>query len=404
MNTAVNSAEKQISPVRMMFVSGIGLLFDSLDVGILSFVVVVLTKLWHLSPTQAGLLGSMNLIGMAIGAAMAGMLADRFGRKRVFLWTLLIYSVATGASALASGIGVLLVIRFFVGWGLGGELPVATAYVLESSPEHLKARRVVLLESFWALGSLVAAILSFFVIPNISWRVAFLIGAIPALYAIILRRELPETPLYKKFGKKGDVWGKFASLWTNGNARTTIVVWILWFSILFAYYGMFFWLPSIMFDKGFPVVKSFGYVLLMTIAQFPGYMTAAYLIEKWGRKTVLVIFMILSAIFALLFGFAESSTMLFVAGIGLNFFNLGAIGSMYALAVESYPTVYRGTGMGWSMGFGRIGGLIAPYLVGYWKGIYSYGTIFTIFFATTLVAAIIALIWAKETKGLTASK
>jgi putative MFS transporter len=400
MNATQDIVKKPVSPLRMLTVSGIGLMFDSLDVGILSFVVVVLSKLWHLTPQQSGLLGSMNLIGMAVGAAMAGMLADRYGRKQVFLWTLLIYSLATGASALAGGFLILLVLRFFVGWGLGGELPVATAYVLESSPDRLKARRVVMLESFWALGSLISAILSYFVIPSIGWRMAFLIGAVPALYAIILRRELPETPLFRKYGKQEPVFRKFASLWKDGNARTTLVVWILWFSILFAYYGMFFWLPSIMYAKGFSVVKGFGYVLLMTVAQFPGYLSAAYLIETWGRKTVLVLYMILASIFALMFGYATGLGMLIVAGLGLNFFYLGAIGAMYAYAIESYPTAYRGTGMGWSMGFGRIGGLIAPYLVGFWVSHnVSYPTIFGIFFMTTLIAALIALLWGKETKG-----
>lgn len=393
------------SPLHLLVVSGVGLMFDSLDVGILAFVVVVLKSAWNLTSQQVGLLSSINLIGMAVGAAMAGMLADRFGRKAIFLWTLLVYSIATGLSALAVGFLSLIALRFIVGWGLGGELPVATTFVLESSPEPERARRVVWLESFWALGSLISALLSYFVIPSLGWRVAFLIGAVPALYVIILRWKLPESPQFNRIKAiriKESAWQKFNDLWSRPNRTRTIALWILWFCIMFAYYGMFMWLPSIMVVKGFSVVKSFGYTLVMTLAQFPGYLSAAYLVETWGRKKVLVTYMFMSALFALLFGFAPNTTILLLAGLGLSFFNLGAFGAMYAYSVEQYPTANRGTGMGWAMGIGRIGGWIAPYMVGILVGRhFQIPTIFTIFFITTLFASIVGLIWGVETKGKT---
>jgi MFS transporter, putative metabolite:H+ symporter len=228
-STMSSDSVQNFSSKRILIASGLGLLFDSMDVGLLSYVLVSVAKLWHLSPTVTGLIGSVSLIGMAVGSALAGSLSDRFGRRKLFMITLLIYSLATGLSALATGVGIFFVLRFLVGIGLGGELPVATTYVLESSPEEVRGRRVVFLESFWALGSLVAAILAFFVIPSVGWRVVFLIGAIPALYTVVLRYALPESKRYQQLTKRPSIGESFRSIWSNGMARRSLVTWILWF-------------------------------------------------------------------------------------------------------------------------------------------------------------------------------
>ena len=169
--TPVGTHVNSPSANRILIVSGFGMLFDAFDVGLLSYVLISIAKLWHINPTVTGLIGSVSLVGMAIGSALAGSLADRFGRRSLFMVTLLIYSLATGLSALATGVIMFFILRFLVGLGLGGELPVATTYVLESSDSNRRGRRVVYLETFWALGSLVAALVSFFVIPSLGWRI-----------------------------------------------------------------------------------------------------------------------------------------------------------------------------------------------------------------------------------------
>jgi MFS transporter, putative metabolite:H+ symporter len=394
------SPKAQPSATRILVVSGLGLLFDSMDVGLLSYVLVSLGKLWHLQPTTIGLLGSVSFIGMAIGSALAGSLSDRFGRRTMFMWTLLIYSVATGLSSLAMGVGIFFVLRFFVGLGLGGELPVATTYVLESSREEVRGRRVVFLETFWALGSLVAAIISFFVIPSVGWRVVFLIGALPALYTLVLRIALPESPRFRTLEKRPSIRTSFSLLWSKGIARRSVVTWILWFTMNFAYYGITLWLPSVMALKGYSLVHSIGYVLVMTLAQVPGYLTAAWLVEKWGRKRTLVPAMILSAFAALLFGFANSTIWLIVCGLLVNFFLLAAFAGTYIFTVEQFPTRARGSGMGWAAGFGRVGGIIAPYATGALIAAHvSFGWIFGTFFLVMLIGFFVVLLFGQETKG-----
>ncbi|WP_211745281.1 MFS transporter [Paenibacillus sp. Marseille-Q4541] len=387
---------------KLLFSAGLSWMFDAMEVGMMSFIVAALAKEWLLSPSEVGLVTSSTSIGMAVGAALAGTLADKYGRKAVLMWTLLIFSVASGFSALATGYVFLCLIRFVAGIGLGGELPVASTLVSESVPAKERGRAVVLLESFWAAGWIISALISYFVIPQYGWRVAFLIGALPALYALYLRRAIEDPPNFNKKSelKKVSFREKFKSVWSVEHRKTTLMLWILWFTVVFSYYGMFLWLPSVMTAKGYELVKSFQYVLIMTLAQLPGYFTAAYFIEKFGRKFVLVVYLVMTAVSALWFGNAGSEVSLILAGMSLSFFNLGAWGGMYAYTPELYPLKARSTGVGLSASVGRVGGVIAPLLVGLLvqKGV-PFSTIFTLFFVTVLIGAMAVLVLGKETKG-----
>ncbi|WP_138755469.1 MFS transporter [Paenibacillus sinopodophylli] len=391
---------------KLLVSAGFSWLFDAMEVGMISFIVTALAVEWQLGAQQVGLLMAINSIGMAVGAAVAGLLADRYGRRAILMWTLIIFSVASGLSALAVGYAMLCVLRFVAGFGLGGELPVASTLVSESMPAAERGRAVVLLESFWAGGWILAALISFFVIPHYGWRLAFVIGALPVFYALYLRRTIQDSPSYKaQQGMRLSLKERVGSIWSMRNRRATIMLWILWFTVVFSYYGMFLWLPSVMVLKGFDLVKSFQYVLIMSIAQLPGYFTAAYFIEKFGRKFVLVTFLLLTACSALWFGNAETEGALIASGICLSFFNLGAWGGMYAYTPELYPTAVRGTGTGFAASFGRIGGIIGPYLVGMLvAGKTDITSIFIIFFVTIIIGAMAVLFLGKETKGIDPDK
>lgn len=386
---------------KLLFSAGISWLFDAMDVGIISFIVAALAVDWKLGAQQIGLLAAINSIGMAVGAAVAGASADRYGRRSVLLITLLIFSVASGLSALATGFIMLCTLRFITGFGLGGELPVASTLVSESFPAAERGRAVVLLESFWACGWIIAALISYFVIPTYGWRAAFLIGALPALYALYLRRAIQDSPRFNaERSRRLTLKERVTSVWSANFRKSTITLWILWFIVVFSYYGIFLWLPSVMVLKGFSLVKGFQYVLIMTLAQLPGYFTAAYLIEKFGRKFVLVTYLLLTAFSAIWFSSASTEAMLIAAGISLSFFNLGAWGAMYAYTPELYPTSVRSTGVGLAASFGRVGGIIGPYLVGLLVSRHhSITSIFTIFFIAIVFGALVLLFFGKETKG-----
>lgn len=387
---------------KLLLSAGLSWMFDAMDVGMISFVVAALAKEWSLRPGQIGLLTSINSLGMAAGAAAAGILADKYGRKNILLWTLIIFSAATGLSSLAAGFALLCVLRFIAGFGLGGELPVASTLVSESVEPKDRGRAVVLLESFWAVGWIAAALIAYFVIPDYGWRLALVIGAVPVLYALYLRRAIEDSPRFAGIRKAPVPFTKrFASVWSAEYIRSTVMLWILWFTVVFSYYGIFLWLPSVMVLKGFSLVRSFEYTLIMTLAQLPGYFTAAYFIEKFGRKFVLIVYLFFTAVSAAWFGFASSEGMLIAAGVCLSFFNLGAWGGMYAYTPELYPTAIRSTGVGMAASFGRIGGIIAPLLVGVlveWS--VSIQAIFLLFFVTVIIGAAAVLFLGKETKGL----
>ncbi|MGX6445997.1 MFS transporter [Neobacillus sp. K501] len=399
-----NRMEKQMAAPnrKLLWIAGTGWMFDAMDVGMLSFIIAALKVEWDLTAQQMGWIGSIQSIGMAVGALIFGVMADRIGRKNVFIITLLLFSLGSGVSALATGLFMFLVLRFFIGMGLGGELPVASTLVSESVPAEKRGRVVVLLESFWAAGWLIAAIISYFVIPKFGWQIALLLSAAPALYALYLRINLPDSPRYEavKKTKKISVMESLAALWSNEHRRQTIMLWIVWFCVVFSYYGMFLWLPSVMVMKGFSLIKSFQYVLIMTLAQLPGYFTAAWCIERFGRKFVLIVYLLGTAISAYLFGNADTEAFLMIFGILLSFFNLGAWGGLYAYTPEQYPTVIRGTGSGMAASFGRVGGVLGPLLVGYWvTQEMAIGTIFTIFCISVLLAVFAVLFLGKETKN-----
>lgn len=415
---------------KLLIVTGLGWLFDSMDTGLISFVLPMLAKDWNLAPEQVGLIGSIGLFGMAIGAVMAGSLADKFGRKNIFAATVILYSVSTGLCAVAWSYESLLVFRFLVGFGLGGELPVAATLVSEYAPSHLRGRFIVLLESFWGVGWLVAALLSYFFIPAFGWKSAFVIGALPAFYVFLIRLHMPESVRYlvskgrvdeaekiiddlecklgvehKPFDKNvqiPEVPQPSPALLFNSQFRVrTIMLWLTWFGIVFSYYGIFMWLPSIVYAQGFAVIKSFEYVLVMTLAQLPGYFTAAWLVDKIGRRYTLSSFLLMSGVCAFLFGNATSSTELLISGAAMSFFNLGAWGVIYTYTPELYPTFIRALGSGYAAGFGRIGGIIAPALVGSLIASgFHFNIIFGLFASVFVAISVIVLSLGLESKQM----
>lgn len=418
---------------KLLAVTGLGWLFDSMDTGLISFVLPVLAKEWGLAPEQMGWIGSIGLIGMALGAVISGTVADKIGRKAVFAITVLLYSLATGMCALSWSYESLLVFRFFVGFGLGGELPVAATLMSEYAPSNLRGRFIVLLESFWGLGWLVAACIAYLLIPQFGWQMAFIIGTLPALYAFVIRMHMPESVRYlishgkvdeakdiilmleKKLNVESQPFSNeltpeekgtavqnapgFTVLWSSKYIRRTIMLWLSWFGIVFSYYGIFMWLPSIVFQQGFEVVKTFEYVMIMTVAQLPGYFAAAWLVDIIGRKYTLSLFLLMSGVASYFFGNAATPETLLMWGATMSFFNLGAWGVIYTYTPEMYPTSIRALGSGWAAGFGRIGGMTAPALVGIMMtagmGIES---VFGMFAAVFVIVSLVVLILGIETR------
>ena len=426
---------------KLLVGSGIGWALDAMDVGLISFVMLALAHQWQLDAHTLGWIGSIGFVGMALGASLGGLLADRIGRRQVFAVTLLVYGIATGASALVGSVAALIALRFVVGLGLGAELPVASTLVSEYSPRAIRGRMVVALEAFWAVGWILAALLGYLVIPasDNGWRWALAVGIVPTVYALVIRFGLPESVRFLEgkgrhaqaeaavrgfeasagvpapesvSGKAGErdaappgVAGTESSAAAAGEGRThravdlvtgeyrrrTIALWTVWFMVNLSYYGAFIWLPNLISAQGFSLVKSMEYTLLITLAQLPGYALAAWLIEVWGRRATLATFLLGSAVSAGAFGLAHGPTYIVVVGMCLSFFNLGAWGALYAVSPEIYPTTIRGTGTGAAAAFGRIASIIAPISVPYLRDAGGLPLVFTVFGGAFVIAAVAAL-------------
>ncbi|MGI8947590.1 MAG: MFS transporter [Ornithinimicrobium sp.] len=400
---------------RLLVGSGTGWALDAMDVGLISFVGAALAAEWSLSRTEQSWLLSIGFVGMAIGATVGGRLADRYGRRTVFAATMVLYGVATGASALVTGLSVLLLLRFVVGLGLGAELPVASTLVSELSPTKIRGRMVVLLEAFWAVGWVLAALLGYFVVQayDDGWRWAFLAGLVPAAYAVVVRLGLPESALFlERRGRVEEaeqVVRDFEAsagvepvpsrdlpaasdaapdrLWGTTYRVRTAAIWTVWFCVNFSYYGAFIWLPTLLVDRGFDLVTSFGYVLIITLAQLPGYAVAAFLIETWGRRPTLAAMLVGSAVAAAAFGMADSVPQILAAGMAMSFCNLGAWGALYAVTPEIYPTAMRASGAGSAAGFGRIASIVAPLSVPVFLGLVGSAGLFVVFAVAFAVGA-----------------
>jgi putative MFS transporter len=281
----------------------------------------------------------------------------------------------------------------------------------------------VILESFWAVGWTAAALIGYFVIPTSDdgWRWALAFGAVPAVWAIFVRLRLPESvrfleakgrhaeaeTIVKGFEDAAAVSTPppapeavqppqrtsrpLATLFGQRLRRRTVSLWIVWFCVNFAYYGAFIWLPTLLVAAGFSLVRSFEYTLIITLAQLPGYAASAWLVEKWGRRVTLAVFLAGSAVSAGLFGTAGDVTTILVFGSLMSFFNLGAWGALYAVTPELYPTAVRGTGAGSAAGFGRLASIIAPLCVPLLLSAGGVALPFGVFAGVFAVAAIAAL-------------
>lgn len=410
---------------RLLGGSGIGWALDAMDVGLISFVLAQLAVVWHAEAAQLSWVASASFVGMAIGASVGGLLADRMGRRQVFALTLLVYGVFTGVSALSWSIGALIALRFLVGLGLGAELPVASTLVSEFAPARIRGRVIVILESFWAVGWTVAALIGYFVVPtgDDGWRWALALGAAPAAWAIFVRLRLPESVRFLESKGRTDeaertvrafehaaggastghagagaprviasaAEGPVPTLFGPRLRRRTVSLWLVWFCVNFAYYGAFIWLPTVLVASGFSLVRSFGFTLIITLAQLPGYALSAWLVEKWGRRVTLAVFLMGSAASAALFGTSSDVVPILVFGSLLSFFNLGAWGALYAVTPELYPTRVRGTGAGWAAGFGRLASIIAPLCVPLLLAAGGVALPFGVFAAVFVLAAVAAL-------------
>jgi putative MFS transporter len=408
-------------------------MFDTIDLGSMTFLLSPLKAEFQLTTTQAGLLGSMSFAGMFFGAMISGIVGDKWGRLKTLQISMLIWGTSGLLCAVATNVETLFLFRFLLGVGLGSELPVATAMLPELLPKTHRGRYVAIMEGLLPVGLIIAGLITYFVLPLVGWRWVFVIEALPAFWLIMIRRKLPESPRWLesigytqkaeetmvqmekeveiRYGKPLPDYVKtglieeqsskapLTELWSSRYWKRTLMLWIIWPFLLFGYYGLTTWLGSLLIEAGFTITSSITYVILITLGGIPGFLVASYLIEKIGRKPVASTAMVLTAISAYFYGHAGNLPSLIIWGFLLQFFVYAMWSSVYAYTPELYPTRMRATGCGMSSAIGRIGALLGPFVVGIVLVNYGVGAVFTMGSATFLISAAALLLLGPETKG-----
>lgn len=378
---------------KLLWICGASWAADAMEVLLIGFAIPSLVADWGLSRAQGGQLASALFFGMLVGAWFWGALSDYIGRRFSFVTTIGVDSLFGLLSALAPSFPVLLVLRFLTGLGVGGTLPVDYAIFSEYLPTRQRGRYLVYLESFWALGTIVAAGLSWLIVPNlpeVGWRYLLAASAVPGLIVFWIRRTIPESPRHLLVHGREDealrvvrhvarengvelaveqlasepprTEAPLQTIFQGAFLPRTAMMTVAWFMLSLGYYGLFIWLPRIFRDQGFSFLATYQNTFLLALAQLPGYFSAAWLIERWGRVRTLGLYLLASAVATYVFAVVTNLTGIVVASVVMSFFVLGAWGALYAYTPELYPTTARGTGMGWAGGVARVAGIVAPLL------------------------------------------
>ncbi|HPH95330.1 MAG TPA: MFS transporter [Anaerolineaceae bacterium] len=411
---------------KLMLVCGLGWAADAMEVLLISFALPALSAEWNLSNAEKGWLGTAIFLGMLAGAWFWGRLSDRLGRKFGFISTVAIDSIFGLLSAFSPSFIWLVIFRALTGFGVGGTLPVDYSIFSEYLPTRQRGRNLVLLEAFWALGSIAAAGLAWLVVPTLGWRWLLALSAVPGLIIFFIRRDIPESPRYllangqpeaarkvlEEVARQNGVTlspeplaippaarpAKTSDLFNPALRRTTLLLWGLWFAISLGYYGVFTWLPSYFKASGMEMLPVYQNTFLLALAQLPGYFSAAWLVERWGRRRTLAVYLAASGVFTYLFAAVNGLNFMVGMGAWMSFFTLGAWGVIYTITPEAYPTHLRGTGMGAASSMTRLAGAIAPTLGAALMGV-SLLIPLTIYAVAYLIAGGMALALPHETRA-----
>ncbi|GAB2489621.1 MFS transporter [Comamonas humi] len=432
MSSAFISVEKGIQTAgvgkfqyRLFVIFGLVWLADAMQVLSIGFSAPSIAKTFGKTVPEALQTGTFFFIGMLIGAFVFGRLADRIGRRPVLMMAVVIDACCGVASAFAPEFAWLLFLRFLTGIGVGGTLPVDYTMMAEFLPSDRRGRWLVLLESFWAVGTIFLAILALVAVSwgDDAWRVIFFVTGIPALIGVVLRFYIPESPMFLNRNGKSDqarkVLERVAKV--NGNTapipelqpekqerksvfalfsgelrRRSLALFLAWALISIAYYGVFVYLPVKLSSEGFAFMRGQVFLVVLALVQLPGFALSAYGVERWGRKPTLIGFLLLSAVGCMLYSLGSSPVVVIGSTLLMSFSLLGTWGALYAFTPEVYPTDLRASGMGMAGAVARFGGLFAPAIIA--PIMASHFTLALVVLSSMLVAGAVS-IWAVDVES-----
>ncbi len=381
-------------------------MLDAFDVMLYALVLsaLVLDPTLGLDLVTGGYLGSITLAASAVGGAVFGVIADRLGRTRALTLSILIYSVFTFACGLAQDVWHLAVFRLFLGLGMGGEWASGATLVSETWPERHRGKALGLVQSCWAIGYGLAAMVNWIVLPRFGWRAVFFVGILPALFTLWIRRHVQEPEIWTEARVPRVRAAAVRRSAFSGLMRITLVLTAMNAATMFAWWGLNLWVPSYLslpVDRGgigLSTTAMSWFVLAMQVGMWFGYVTFGFISDAFGRKPTYMTYLAAAAALVWAYGSTREPMYLLLLGPFVAFFGTGYFSGFGAIAAEIYPTSIRATAMGITYNVGRLLSAVAPLVIGTLAQTRGFGPAFTLTSAAFLVAAVLWL-WLPETRG-----
>ncbi len=373
-------------------------MLDAMDVMLFTFALNAIRAEFQLSGSQAGSVAAASLLASAFGGVLFGWLADRCGRVRALSWSILIYSVATALTATSGSLAQLLLWRLLLGVGMGGEWSAGAVLVAETWPAEHRGKAIGIMQSGWAVGYMLAALLSGVILPRYGWRLLFVAGAAPALLVIWIRRRVQEPQVWRK----PEHGGGTSLLKVRGRiVRASLLT----ACVLFAYWGLFTWLPAYlgasreMGGAGLSVVKTSAWMLPVQIGALLGYLSFGFLADRFGRRPVFIGFVLAAAALVPAYGSAARLvSLLLILGPLIGFFGHGYFSLFGAMLAELFPTSIRATAQGLCYNVGRAASALAPVAIGALSDRWGIGPALGMTSAF-FVASAVLILWLPETRA-----
>jgi MFS family permease len=386
---------------RSLIAGGLGWMLDAFDVMLYSMVLAHLMRDFGMSKETGGLLNSLTLIASAVGGLLFGFIADRIGRTRSLMASILVYSLASGACGLSNSIVQLAICRLILGLGMGGEWTAGAALVAETWPAEHRGKALGIMQSTFAIGEMAAAGVAGFIVPRYGWRAVFFVGILPALTIFWILRRVPESQIWQNQRKQKIDIRKFMR-------RDILAPGILATAMnacgMFGFWGLFTWIPAYLSlpvsqgGRGLSMMATTTWLIVMGVGKWLGYVLFGFAADRFGRRKSYVGYLLIAAALVPLYGMSKSPLWLFILGPPVAFFGTGFFSGFGAIAAEIFPTEIRAAAMGVSYNFGRGFSALAPFVVGMLAGRFGLGSAFFLQAAAFFIAALLALAL-PETKG-----
>ena len=385
---------------RAFIAASLGWMLDAFDVMLFSLLLASIIADLNLTKEQAGALGSITLIAAAAGGLIFGVVADRYGRKRALIASVLLYSIFTALCGVSRNLWQLAVFRICLGFGMGGEWASGAALVSESWPAATRGRAFAFMQSSWAIGFGFAAIVTGLLLPVWGWRGVFFVGVLPAFFTLWVRRHVEEPELWRRARTERQRVA-FGDLFRGGLAQASVALTLMNACTLFGWWGLNTWVPAYLVlpanqgGAGLSLLGTSAVVFITQVGMWFGYITFGYVADAIGRKRAYAVFVIAASLLLPMYGFTRNPMVLLALGPLVAFFGTGHFSGFGPLTAEIYPTAIRATAQGFTYNAGRLASAAAPFVIGSLAASSGFSVAFAVAGATFLLAAI-ALYWVPE--------